>query len=47
MTLGTDADPAAALSIPPSRRWTGYGVNHLDCLNRPAMYARIRRWLAP
>ncbi len=43
--LGDHADPARALSIPPSRRWIGYGMSHLDLLDHPAVYERIRQWL--
>jgi triacylglycerol esterase/lipase EstA (alpha/beta hydrolase family) len=32
--------------IPESRRWVGYGMNHLDLLDRPEVYAQIRDWLA-
>jgi hypothetical protein len=45
--LGDHPDPARALSIPPARRWIGYGMNHLDLLDHPAVYGRIREWLTP
>ncbi len=44
--LGRHADPAQALSFPPSRQWIGYGMRHLDLLGRPEVYAQIRQWLA-
>ena len=33
------------LALPKSRQWVGYGMNHLDLLDRREVYARIRRWL--
>jgi hypothetical protein len=44
--LGDHPDPARALSIPPNRRWIGYGMGHLDLLDHPAVYGRIREWLS-
>jgi pimeloyl-ACP methyl ester carboxylesterase len=43
--FGSDADPRRDLAIPQSRRWTGYGMNHLDLLDRREVYAQIRKWL--
>jgi hypothetical protein len=34
------------VSFPASRQWIGYGMRHLDLLDRPEVYAQIRRWLA-
>ena len=44
--LGDHDDPARALRFPASRRWIGAGLGHLDLLDRPDVYAVIRRWLA-
>ncbi len=44
--LGHHAKRRLALTFPESRQWIGYGMNHLDLLNRRAVYARIREWLA-
>lgn len=44
--LGDDADPARALAIPPHRRFIGYGMSHLDLLDRGVVYEQIRTWLA-
>jgi pimeloyl-ACP methyl ester carboxylesterase len=44
--LGHHPKPRLALTFPESRNWIGYGMNHLDLLNRRAVYARIREWLA-
>ena len=43
--LGEHADPAFDLRIPNSRRWVGYGINHLQMLGSDEVYARIARWL--
>jgi pimeloyl-ACP methyl ester carboxylesterase len=45
--LGRHQDPGRTLTFPESRRWIGYGMNHLDLLSRPDVYGRISRWLAP
>lgn len=45
--LGRHADPSRTLAIPRGRQWVGYGLGHLDLLNHPEVYARLREWLAP
>jgi hypothetical protein len=45
--LGRHTDPRLTLSIPKSRQWVGYGMNHLDLLSHPEVYAMMKRWLAP
>lgn len=45
--LGRHPDMGMALSIPESRQWIGYGINHLQLLDHPAVYAQLRQWLAP
>ena len=32
---------ARSLAIPKSRQWIGYGMNHLDLLDRREVYERI------
>jgi len=44
--LGVHKDPARALDFPPERQWVGYGMNHLDLLGRPEVYAQLKEWLA-
>ena len=44
--LGRHEDAARSLPFPESRQWVGTGINHLDLLDRPEVYDRIRRWLA-
>jgi hypothetical protein len=43
--LGRHPDAARALHFPASRTWIAYGTGHLDLLDRPDVYARIRGWL--
>ena len=45
--LGRHRDPGRTLAFPQSRRWIGYGMNHLDLLSRCEVHARLRHWLAP
>jgi hypothetical protein len=33
------------LAIPRARQWIGYGMSHLDLLDREEVYAQIKRWL--
>jgi pimeloyl-ACP methyl ester carboxylesterase len=44
--LGHHTNPRLALTFDESRRWVAYGINHLDLLSRPEVYAQIERWLA-
>jgi hypothetical protein len=44
--LGQGREPGASLDFPAGRRWIAYGTGHLDLLDRPAVYTRLRRWLA-
>ena len=44
--LGRHRDPSRALGFPDERQWIGHGMNHLDLLSRPEVYAQLRRWLA-
>ena len=43
--LGRHADPARTLTFAENRQWVGYGMNHLELLNRPDVYARLLQWL--
>jgi hypothetical protein len=42
--LGQDS-AQRTLSFPRTRRWIGFGMNHLDLLDNRLVYERIRRWL--
>ena len=44
--LGRHPDPALDLGLPAARTWIARGMGHLDLLDRPEVYARIRKWLA-
>jgi hypothetical protein len=44
--LGHHEDPQFDLAFPEAHRWVAYGTGHFDLLDRPAVYERIRGWLA-
>ena len=44
--LGRHERPSRDLRIAPSHAFVARGVNHLDLLSSPAVYERLRRWLA-
>jgi len=44
--LGHHRNPRLALTFDESRQWVAYGINHLDLLSDPEVYAQIRQWLA-
>jgi hypothetical protein len=44
--LGRHEDPKLTLCFPPSRKWVGYGMNHLDLLSQPSVSKPIKCWLA-
>jgi pimeloyl-ACP methyl ester carboxylesterase len=44
--LGKHKDPNLSLDIPTERQWLGYGVNHMDLLNHPDVYTKIKQWLS-
>jgi len=43
--LGKHKDASRQLAFAKDRQWIGYGMNHLDLLDRREVYAQIRRWL--
>jgi hypothetical protein len=45
--LGQHADPRRSLAFTPERQWVGYGINHLQLLQNPEVYAQLLRWLTP
>jgi pimeloyl-ACP methyl ester carboxylesterase len=45
--LGKHRSPARTLAIPDANQWIGYGMGHLDLLDRVEVYEQLRRWLAP
>ncbi len=44
--LGDARDRRRSLGIPEERRWIASGVDHMGLLDDPAVYERIRSWLA-
>ena len=44
--LGRHADARFDLGLPPSRQWIGRAMNHLDLLDHPDVYAKVRQWLS-
>lgn len=44
--LGRHTDAARTLAIAQNRQWVGHGINHLELLHHPAVYAQLRQWLS-
>jgi PGAP1-like protein len=44
--LGRHQDPSLTLAFAARNQWIGHGLNHSDLLDHPAVYKRIRSWLA-
>ena len=44
--LGHHGDPEHSLPIPETRQWIGYGMHHLDLLDRPDIYRKLHEYLA-
>ena len=44
--LGRHENPALTLSFAPSRQWVANNANHWKVLSQPAVYARIKYWMA-
>jgi pimeloyl-ACP methyl ester carboxylesterase len=45
--LGRNQSPALTLRFPEAHQAIGYGMTHLDLLNRPEVCARLVAWLGP
>ena len=45
--LGRHATSELTLSFAEARQWIGFGMGHLDLLDREEVYAKIRSWLSP
>jgi pimeloyl-ACP methyl ester carboxylesterase len=45
--LGRHPIASRCLDFPEERQWIGYGINHLDLLGHPQVYAQLLRWLTP
>jgi pimeloyl-ACP methyl ester carboxylesterase len=44
--LGQHPDPERDLAFPAARTWVGYGMNHMQLLERRGVYAQVKKWLA-
>lgn len=44
--LGRHNKPALTLGFPDAHQWIGFGMGHLDLLDRAEVYATLQRWLA-
>jgi hypothetical protein len=44
--LGRHHDPSLTLAFAARNQWVGYGLDHWDLLDHPAVYKRMRGWLA-
>jgi len=43
--LGRHAESERTLAIPKDRQWVGYGMGHLELLNRAEVYSQLHEWL--
>ena len=43
--LGRHKRPELALAFPEDHQWIGYGIGHLELLNRSEVYETLRAWL--
>ena len=43
--LGRYINSNKQLAFPKSRQWVGYGMNHMELLDRKEVYAQIKRWV--
>lgn len=43
--LGRHTGPGRTLAIPKERQWVGYGMGHLELLNRAEVYSQLHEWL--
>ena len=44
--LGRHQKPELTLRFPRTHQWIGFGMGHLDLLNRAEVYERIRTWVS-
>ncbi|HYF61713.1 MAG TPA: hypothetical protein VD886_02800 [Herpetosiphonaceae bacterium] len=44
--LGHHAAADHSLLFEPERQWIGFGMGHMDVLDRPEVYQKLREWLA-
>jgi len=44
--LGRHQEPQRCLRFAESHQWIGHNMNHFDLLGKPAVYEKIREWVA-
>lgn len=44
--LGRHREPGRALDFTEEWQWVGFGMNHMELLDRAEVYAQLHRWLA-
>lgn len=44
--LGLHDNPELSLAFPDAHKWTSSGASHLDLLDRPEVYEKLRAWLS-
>lgn len=44
--FGKHKDPRLTLDIPIDHQWLAYGSNHMDLLDNPDVYEKIKHWLS-
>jgi hypothetical protein len=45
--LGRHREPERTLAFSEAHQWIGFGMSHLDLLDRPEVYAKLKSWLSP
>jgi hypothetical protein len=43
--LGRHGKAPHTLHFPKNRQWIGYGMGHLELLNRPEAYSQLHAWM--
>ena len=43
--LGRHGKAPHTLHFPKDRQWIGYGMGHLELLNRPEVYSQLNTWM--
>lgn len=43
--LGKDGGKGRGLGFPEENKWVGYGINHMDLLDRAEVYEQLKSWL--
>ena len=43
--LGRHGKAPHTLHFPKDRQWVGYGMGHLELMNRPEVYSQLHAWM--